>query len=90
MRYVESFINEHIPEIRLHRPQGTYLMWLDMRALNMKQEDLGRFMVEKAGIGLSGGTGFGEEGAGFMRLNAAIPRRYLVRAMEQMERALHG
>ena len=90
MRYVESFINEHIPEIKLHRPQGTYLMWLDMRALNMKQEDLGRFMVEKAGIGLSGGTGFGEEGAGFMRLNAAIPRRYLVRAMEQMERALHG
>lgn len=90
MRYVESFIKEHIPEIKLHRPQGTYLMWLDMRALNMKQEDLGRFMVEKAGIGLSGGTGFGEEGAGFMRLNAAIPRRYLVRAMEQMERALHG
>lgn len=90
MRYVESFINEHIPEIKLHRPQGTYLMWLDMRALNMKQEDLGRFMVEKAGIGLSGGTGFGEEGAGFMRLNAAIPRRYLVRAMEQLERALHG
>lgn len=90
MRYVESFINEHIPEIKLHRPQGTYLMWLDMRALNMKQEDLGRFMVEKAGIGLSGGTGFGEEGTGFMRLNAAIPRRYLVRAMEQLERALHG
>lgn len=90
MRYVESFIKEHIPEIKLHRPQGTYLMWLDMRALNMKQEDLGRFMVEKAGIGLSGGTGFGEEGAGFMRLNAAIPRRYLVRAMEQLERALHG
>ena len=90
MRYVESFINEHIPEIRLHRPQGTYLMWLDMRALNMKQEDLGRFMVEKAGIGFSGGTGFGEEGTGFMRLNAAIPRRYLVRAMEQLERALHG
>ena len=90
MRYVESFINEHIPEIKLHRPQGTYLMWLDMRALNMKQEDLGRFMVEKAGIGFSGGTGFGEEGTGFMRLNAAIPRRYLVRAMEQLERALHG
>lgn len=90
MRYVESFIKEHIPEIKLHRPQGTYLMWLDMRALNMNQEDLGRFMVEKAGIGLSGGTGFGEEGAGFMRLNAAIPRRYLVRAMEQLERALHG
>lgn len=90
MRYVESFINEHIPEIKLHRPQGTYLMWLDMRALNMNQEDLGRFMVEKAGIGFSGGTGFGEEGAGFMRLNAAIPRRYLVRAMEQLERALHG
>ena len=90
MRYVESFINEHIPEIKLHRPQGTYLMWLDMRALNMNQEDLGRFMVEKAGIGFSGGTGFGEEGTGFMRLNAAIPRRYLVRAMEQLERALHG
>lgn len=90
MRYVEGFIREHMPEIKLHRPQGTYLMWLDMRALNMSQEELGRFMVEKAGIGFSGGTGFGDEGQGFMRLNAAIPRRYLVRAMEQLERALHN
>jgi cystathionine beta-lyase len=90
MRYVEGFIREHMPEIKLHRPQGTYLMWLDMRALNMNQEELGRFMVEKAGIGFSGGTGFGDEGQGFMRLNAAIPRRYLVRAMEQLERALHN
>lgn len=90
MRYVEGFICEHMPEIKLHRPQGTYLMWLDMRALNMNQEELSRFMVEKAGIGFSGGTGFGDEGQGFMRLNAAIPRRYLVRAMEQLERALHN
>ncbi len=90
MRYVEGFIREHMPEIKLHRPQGTYLMWLDMRALNMNQEELGRFMVEKAGIGFSSGTGFGDEGQGFMRLNAAIPRRYLVRAMEQLERALHN
>ena len=41
-------------------------------------------MLYEAKIWLDEGTMFGEEGAGFMRVNIACPRVTLERAMEQM------
>lgn len=70
------------------RLEATYLMWLDMRALNMDQDALTRFMIERARLGLNEGTFFGEEGAGFMRLNLATPRKNIVEAMNRLKAAL--
>ena len=67
---------------------GTYLMWLDMRELGFEPDELYRFLIDKAGLGFSEGKGFGPEGAGFMRLNIATPRRNVEKAMEQLEKAL--
>ena len=44
------------------RPEGTYLVWLDCRELGLGDEALKRFMVERARIGLSAGSSYGEEG----------------------------
>ena len=77
-----------IEEISLIPAEGTYLMWLDMRALNLNQKDLMRFVVEKARLGLNDGTSFGEEGAGFARLNLATPRKNVVEAMVRLTAAL--
>ena len=87
-RFVESFLAERLPVIRPSRLMGTYLMWLDMRKLGLEPDDLARFLVEKAGLGMTSGSFFGPEGAGFMRLNIATPRRNVERAMEQLETAL--
>ncbi len=70
------------------RLEATYLMWLDMRALNMDQDALTRFMIERAHLGLNEGTFFGEEGVGFMRLNLATPRKNIVEAMNRLKAAL--
>ena len=32
-RYVEKFLSEKMPEIKLVRPEGTYLLWVDFRNL---------------------------------------------------------
>ena len=63
-------------------------MWLDMRALGMDQKALMRFIVERARLGLNDGTSFGEEGAGFARLNLATPRKNVVEAMARLTAAL--
>ena len=85
-QYVKDFLDRHVPGVTTFIPGATYLMWLDCRGLGMDQEELVRFMIEKAGLGLSSGSGFGLDG--FMRLNAACPRATLERAMAQLEKAV--
>ena len=88
LHYVKGFLDEKIPEIRAFVPDATYLMWLDCRGLSMAQDDLVRFMIDRAGLGLNSGHGFDPARDGFMRLNAACPRSTLERAMAQLEAAV--
>ena len=88
IEFTKGFLREHLPEIKLAETEGTYLLWLDMRALGMTAEQLEDFVVRKAGLWLDGGTMFGETGAGFQRINAACPRATLRLALEKLERAV--
>ena len=80
-------INTHLPHIGCHAPEATFLLWLDCRALRMHDATL-HAMLADAGLGLSPGTQFGHAGSGFMRLNIALPRTQLTKAMAQLRGAL--
>lgn len=84
IRYVGDFLETELPAVKAIRPEGTYLMWLDMRGLGMEHERLARFLVEKAGIGLNDGAAFGEQGRGFMRINLATSRSVIEQALKQL------
>lgn len=84
------FLKERLPMVKPSKLEGTYLMWLDFRALGLSQEALVRLLVEKAGVGLNDGTWFGPEGAGFMRMNLATPRRNVHQALSQIEHAIRA
>lgn len=86
--FVSGYFRELIPEIIPVRPEATYLIWLDCRSLSMNGEELERFFVEKAGVGLSEGSRFGPGGEGFMRMNLGAPRSTLAKAMEKIEKAI--
>ena len=88
--FLENFINEKIPEIRLIRPEGTFLAWLDFRQLNMKMDELDELLVKKAGIFLNEGSSYGKEGAGFKRLNFGCSRSLLSEALHKIEKAIHN
>ena len=85
-----DYFENHIPEIKMIEPEGTYLAWLDCTALNMEGEALHHFFNEKANVYLEEGDMFGEEGAAFMRLNFACPRPLLQEALERIGRAVNG
>jgi cystathionine beta-lyase len=84
---VEQWCSAH-PIIGFRKPQGTYLAWLDCRALKMGDRELRDFFVQEAGLGLSAGLGFGKEGSGYMRLNFAVAHEILQQALEQLSHAL--
>ena len=86
-KLVEAYLAEHIPEIRPFELMGTYLMWLDCRALGLGTEQLEKTMND-AELFFDEGYIFGSEGAGFERLNLACPDWVLAKAMEKLASAV--
>lgn len=86
--YVQNFLDRHIPQIKLVKPEGTYLIWADFRGLGLEASDLARFLAQEAGLALNSGFWFGREGAGFMRMNIACPRSLLEEAMMRLKSAV--
>jgi cystathionine beta-lyase len=88
--YLQAFILKHLPQIRVIKPEGTYLVWLDCRALGLEAKELKRLMLDQARVYLDEGFIFGPEGAGFERINIACPRALLVEALARIKAAVDG
>lgn len=86
-KFVEEFVAENMPEVKVHRLQGTYLMWLDFRAWGMTKEEQEDFMVHKAEAIFDEGYVFGEGGIGFERINIACPKFVLEQTLERIYKA---
>ncbi len=84
-----TFFKEHIPKIRVIEPQGTYLLWLDCRALGLDDTALQKLMREQARVGFDDGFVFGAGGSGFQRMNIACPRTILREALGRIEKAVN-
>ena len=90
INFVLEFFASKMPEVKIWKPEATYLMWIDFSAWKMTQNELKHFLTHEAGVGLNDGTSFGEDGVGFMRLNVATSRSVLVRALELVYKARIG
>jgi cystathionine beta-lyase len=85
---IGRFLAERVPGLRFIRPEGTYLALLDGRTLGIEPAGLNDFFLKKAGVYFSDGKIFGDEAAGFVRINFGCPRSVLREALERIERAV--
>ncbi|MCM1291823.1 MAG: PatB family C-S lyase [Prevotella sp.] len=95
LEYIEGNIDElehqlasNVPQIKMLRPEASFLVWLDCRGLGMDGESLREFFVERAGLALNDGRMFGPGGEGFVRMNVGTPRSNIVEAVAKIRRAL--
>ena len=89
--FLKDYINENIPQIRMTEQEGTYLVWLDFRGLDLTEEERENLIVNEAGLWLDSGAIFGAAGEGFERINIACPRIILKEALQKLEAAIkHG
>ena len=88
--FVVDYCRQMIPEIIPVQPEATYMIWLDCRKFGMTGKELQNFFVNKAGVGMNEGSTFGPGGEGFMRMNVATTHQTVMKAMEQIERAVAG
>ena len=78
-------VERELPKLRVRRPEGTYMTWVDCSGLGLEPGALKRFFVDRCGLALSDGAGFGEEGAGFMRFNLACPRATVEECLRRLK-----
>jgi cystathionine beta-lyase len=83
-----EFVSGALAGIRWQPPEGTYLGWLDCRALELEPDPC-RFFLERARVALSDGALFGAPGRGFVRVNFGTSRAILSEVLERMAKALH-
>ena len=90
LKYLEGnvdLVRKHLMDIsgfELIEPQGTFLLWLDFRALGLGDDELAAFLREKAKWAVTRGAAFGSEGIGFARVNVGCTRAKLRTALSQL------
>lgn len=96
LRYVEEnidfvidYCSRFLPQIKPLRPQASFLVWLDCRALELTHNELNHLFVAEARLALNDGEMFGEGGEGYMRMNVATPRSVLEQALQLLTEAVN-
>jgi cystathionine beta-lyase len=90
LKITMDYFAKRIPKIKVIKPQGTYLLWLDCRGLCLDNQALSTFMREQARVGFDDGFLFGAAGSGFERMNIACPRVILLEALSRIEQAVNS
>ena len=87
--FLQEYIKQKIPLIKVTKAEGTYLVWLDCSQLGFKNDkQLIEFMNKKARVGLNPGRWFGAAGSMYMRLNIACPRERLKTGLTRIKNAV--
>jgi cystathionine beta-lyase len=82
--FMKEYLAEHLPAVEVLPAEGTYLVWVDFRALGLEPAVRKELIMGKAKVWLDEGEMFGPEGEGFERFNIACPRPLLAEALERI------
>ncbi|MFT4412859.1 MalY/PatB family protein [Fredinandcohnia humi] len=88
LEFLNEFIESSIPEVKVIQPEATYLVWLDCRALGIDAKELEKLNRKQAKVAFDEGYIFGQEGAGFTRINIACPRSILEEGLTRFSNAI--
>ena len=77
---LKDFIAKRHPDWKVSRLEGTYLVWVDIRATGMTSDQMTEWLLKEKHILVNSGTMYGEAGEGFIRINIACPRERITGA----------
>ena len=86
--FFAEFLRKELPMLHLIKTEGTYLLWVDFRDLNLNEKELKDLVENKAGLWLDSGSMFGKDGEGFERFNIACPRSIIEKALTSLKKAI--
>ncbi|MDR2882649.1 MAG: pyridoxal phosphate-dependent aminotransferase [Alistipes sp.] len=79
---LRRFFETRLPRLRVLPLEGTYLVWVDCKALGISSAVIAKTLLDEGRIKVNPGTLYGAAGGGFVRINIATRRADLIRALE--------
>ncbi len=86
--FAYDFIRTELPALKIVKPEGTYLAWIDCRDAGLSNPF--EFFLKEARVALSAGTNFGPGGMGFVRLNFGCTRSTLEEGLQRIKQSMAG
>ncbi|MCR5705574.1 MAG: aminotransferase class I/II-fold pyridoxal phosphate-dependent enzyme [Acholeplasmatales bacterium] len=87
-KYLEDYINNNLPCLKLVHSDSLYLSWIDIKALNMDSDEFTILLRKKTGLYISSGKAYGDNGNGFVRINLATSLANVKDACERLRVAI--
>ncbi|EKS6928528.1 MULTISPECIES: MalY/PatB family protein [Enterobacter] len=82
--YIAQELNSAFPKLNWQPPEATYLAWINLRPLNIDDRALQKVLIEQQKVAIMPGYTYGNEGNGFVRLNAGCPRSKLEQGVQRL------
>ncbi|MEG5912177.1 MalY/PatB family protein [Enterobacter bugandensis] len=82
--YIAQELNSAFPKLNWQPPEATYLAWIDLRPLNIDDRALQKVLIAQQKVAIMPGYTYGNEGNGFVRLNAGCPRSKLEQGVQRL------
>lgn len=88
--FIAQSLNTAFPELNWQAPQSTYLAWIDLRPLNIDDKALQDALIYQEKVAIMPGYTYGQDGRGFVRLNAGCPRAKLEKGVTGLINAIRA
>ncbi|MBT2575607.1 pyridoxal phosphate-dependent aminotransferase [Bacillus sp. ISL-51] len=85
---VQTFLRDELPQVRMMKPDASYLIWMDFSRCGLSDAELKERMLKKGKIILEPGTKYGPGGEGFMRLNVGCSAATVKEGLSRIKAAL--
>lgn len=88
MKLLEDFIEENLPDFHFHRPEATYLAWIDCRDVPFTSDEIQEALINIGGVAIIKGETYGSNGKKYLRMNLGCPRSKLQEGLQRFKKAM--
>ena len=88
MKLLEDFIEENLPDFHFHRPEATYLAWIDCRDVPFTSDEIQEALINIGGVAIMKGETYGSNGKKYLRMNLGCPRSKLQEGLQRFKKAM--
>lgn len=86
---LKAFFRDDLPQLEVIDLEGTYLVWVNVRATGMSGNELTDKLLKEGKVFVNRGTMYGETaGKEYIRINIAMPRSLMLEGLKRMKNVI--
>jgi cystathionine beta-lyase len=84
IQFLVDYFKRELPLVKVHIPEATYLVWVDISAYYKEVENLQIDLFEKSRVIVNDGSNYSKNTKGFIRVNVATSKKILGEGLKRI------